>query len=108
MLEAGGETTLHDDQLRLIFTCCHPALSLDAQVALTLRTLGGLTTAEIAGALLVPEPTLAQRLVRRICQACRVPDTPSIPAPPPRNIAARLGLTLLTPSSLWAVSVLAT
>jgi RNA polymerase sigma-70 factor (ECF subfamily) len=53
-----------DDQLRLIFTCCHPALALDAAVALTLRTLGGLTTSEIAGAFLVPDPTLAQRLVR--------------------------------------------
>jgi RNA polymerase sigma-70 factor, ECF subfamily len=53
-----------DDQLRLIFTCCHPALASEAQVALTLRTLGGLTTAEIAHAFLVPEPTLAQRLVR--------------------------------------------
>jgi RNA polymerase sigma-70 factor (ECF subfamily) len=48
----------------LIFTCCHPALNLEAQVALTLRTLGGLTTLEIASAFLVPEPTLAQRLVR--------------------------------------------
>jgi RNA polymerase sigma-70 factor (ECF subfamily) len=53
-----------DDRLRLIFTCCHPALSLDAQVALTLRTLAGLTTAEIARALLVAEPTMAKRLVR--------------------------------------------
>jgi RNA polymerase sigma-70 factor (ECF subfamily) len=53
-----------DDQLRLIFTCCHPALASEAQVALTLRTLGGLTTAEIARAFLVPEPTMAQRLVR--------------------------------------------
>ena len=53
-----------DDRLRLIFTCCHPALPLEAQVALTLRTLGGLTTPEIAHAFLVPEPTLAQRLVR--------------------------------------------
>jgi RNA polymerase sigma-70 factor (ECF subfamily) len=53
-----------DDRLRLIFTCCHPALNLDAQVALTLRTLGGLTTPEIAKAFLIPEPTLAQRLVR--------------------------------------------
>ena len=53
-----------DDRLRLIFTCCHPALALEAQVALTLRTLGGLTTPEIARAFLVPEPTLAQRLVR--------------------------------------------
>jgi RNA polymerase sigma-70 factor (ECF subfamily) len=55
---------VHDDRLRLIFTCCHPALSLEAQVALTLRTLVGLTTAEIARAFLVPEPTMAQRLVR--------------------------------------------
>ena len=53
-----------DDRLRLIFTCCHPALPLEAQVGLTLRTLGGLTTPEIARAFLVPEPTLAQRLVR--------------------------------------------
>ena len=53
-----------DDRLRLIFTCCHPALALEARVALTLRTLGGLTTPEIARAFLVPEVTLAQRLVR--------------------------------------------
>ncbi len=53
-----------DDRLRLIFTCCHPALAMEARVALTLRTLGGLTTPEIARAFLVPEPTLAQRLVR--------------------------------------------
>ncbi len=53
-----------DDRLRLIFTCCHPALNIEAQVALTLRTLGGLTTPEIARAFLLPEPTLAQRLVR--------------------------------------------
>jgi len=53
-----------DDRLRLIFTCCHPALAVEAQVALTLRTLGGLTTPEIARAFLIPEPTLAQRLVR--------------------------------------------
>ena len=53
-----------DDRLRLIFTCCHPALPLEARVALTLRTLAGLSTAEIARAFLVPEPTMAQRLVR--------------------------------------------
>ncbi|HEX5094357.1 MAG TPA: sigma-70 family RNA polymerase sigma factor, partial [Acidimicrobiia bacterium] len=53
-----------DDRLRLIFTCCHPALGLEAQVALTLRTLAGLTTDEIARAFLVPEATMAQRLVR--------------------------------------------
>jgi RNA polymerase sigma-70 factor (ECF subfamily) len=55
---------VRDDRLRLIFTCCHPALATAAQVALTLRLLGGLTTAEIARAFLVPEPTMAQRLVR--------------------------------------------
>ena len=55
---------IDDDRLRLMFTCCHPALSLDAQVALTLRTLAGLTTAEIARAFLVPEQTMAKRLVR--------------------------------------------
>jgi RNA polymerase sigma-70 factor, ECF subfamily len=57
-------TTFRDERLELIFTCCHPALATDAQVALTLRTLGGLTTGEIARAFLVPEPTMAQRLVR--------------------------------------------
>ena len=57
-------TTFPDERLELIFTCCHPALALDAQVALTLRTLGGLSTVEIARAFLVPEPTMAQRLVR--------------------------------------------
>ena len=56
--------TVEDDQLRLIFTCCHPALNRSAQVALTLKLLGGLGTAEIAHAFLVPEPTMAQRLVR--------------------------------------------
>jgi RNA polymerase sigma-70 factor, ECF subfamily len=59
-----GETAFPDERLELVFTCCHPALALDAQVALTLRTLGGLTTGEIARAFLVPEPTMAQRLVR--------------------------------------------
>src|SRR4051812_10768591 len=56
--------TINDDRLRLVFTCCHPALATDAQVALTLRTLGGLTTPEIARAFLVPETTMAQRIVR--------------------------------------------
>ncbi|HSB26286.1 MAG TPA: RNA polymerase sigma factor [Pyrinomonadaceae bacterium] len=58
------EETYPDDRLRLIFTCCHPSLSQEARVALTLRTLGGLTTSEIARAFLLPEATLAQRLVR--------------------------------------------
>jgi len=68
LLHAGSdppeEGAVRDDRLRLIFTCCHPALATGAQVALTLRLLGGLTTAEIARAFLVPEPTMAQRLVR--------------------------------------------
>jgi RNA polymerase sigma-70 factor, ECF subfamily len=57
-------TIFPDERLELVFTCCHPALAVDAQVALTLRTLGGLSTGEIARAFLVPEPTMAQRLVR--------------------------------------------
>jgi RNA polymerase sigma-70 factor (ECF subfamily) len=68
LLHAGGEPAeegaVRDDRLRLIFTCCHPALAPDVQVALTLRLLGGLTAAEIAHAFLVPESTMAQRLVR--------------------------------------------
>jgi RNA polymerase sigma-70 factor, ECF subfamily len=62
--EPAEEVAVPDDRLRLIFTCCHPALGQAAQVALTLRLLGGLSTAEIARAFLVPEPTMAQRLVR--------------------------------------------
>ncbi|MEY2453132.1 MAG: hypothetical protein QOD92_2706, partial [Acidimicrobiaceae bacterium] len=62
--EEAMDTSIPDERLELIFTCCHPALSLDAQVALTLRFVGGLTTDEIARAFLVPLPTMAQRLVR--------------------------------------------
>lgn len=70
-----GETFMHDDRLRLVFTCCHPALARHAQIALTLRLLGGLETAEIARAFLVPEATLAQRLVRakRKIKAANIP-----------------------------------
>jgi RNA polymerase sigma-70 factor (ECF subfamily) len=64
--ESGADMpqTIPDERLKLLFTCCHPALPLEARVALTLRTLGGLTTEEIASAFLVPTPTMAQRLVR--------------------------------------------
>src|SRR5450631_568261 len=70
-----------DDRLSLIFTCCHPAINMEAQIGLTLRTLGGLTTTEIARAFLVPEATLAQRLVRaqRKIQQARIPY--QVPAP---------------------------
>jgi RNA polymerase sigma-70 factor, ECF subfamily len=66
---------VQDDRLRLIFTCCHPALSTEAQVALTLRLLGGMSTEEVARAFLVPEPTMAKRLVRakRKIKAARIP-----------------------------------